>query len=165
MTYLYNFLRKYGPYLVMGASLLILAIFFVNVNSGFSAMGFDSNTDLIQHKKEIEFFNFPLKAGMVMVVIAALFWILFGIAGLFTNFRSSIKFLVSFAVIIVLYFVFYNSAEVESSGRLFELLNDPNYHINADITKHISAGLKTMLSLFGLSIVALIISEVLSFFK
>ena len=169
MIYLYNFLTKYGNLLALIVSIIILIIFFININSGFDTMGFDSNTDLAKvihsdNPPEINFFNFAIKAAIVMTIIAAAAWVLFGIVGLFINPKGSLKFIISFAVIVILFVIFYNSAETETTGRLAELINDPQYHVG-DNSKLITAGLKTMLSLFGLSILALILSEIISFFK
>ncbi|HHH53324.1 MAG TPA: hypothetical protein ENK91_06670 [Bacteroidetes bacterium] len=165
MVKAYNFLMKYGTLIAMGVSVIILILFFININSGMNAMGFDSNTNLIEHKDKINFFNTTLWIAIYMIFIAAIVWILFGLINLVLNPKGSLKFLISLAVVVILYFVFYSTATVEQSGRLGELLSDPIYHVDANVTKHISAGLKTMLSLFGLSILALIVSEVISFFK
>ena len=161
----YNFLMKYGNLIAMIVAVLILALFLININSGMNSMGFDSNTNLIDYKDKINFFNNTLLIAIYMIFIAAIVWILFGLYNLIMNPKGSMKFLISLIVVVVLYFVFYSTATVEQSGRLGELLSDPAYHVDANITKHISAGLKTMLSLFGLSILSLIVSEVISFFK
>jgi len=165
MVKAYNFLMKYGNLIAMGVSVIILLLFFISINSGMNSMGFDSNTNLIDHKDEVNFFNPTLKIAIYMIFIAAIVWVLFGLINLIMNPKGSLKFLLSFVVVLVLYFVFYSTATVEQSGRLGELLSDPIYHVDGNITKHISAGLKTMLSLFGLSILALVVSEVISFFK
>ena len=161
----YNFLMKYGNLIAMVVAILILALFLININSGMNSMRFDSSTNLIEHKDKVNFFNSTLWIAIYMIFIAAIIWILFGLFNLFLNPKGSIKFLVSLVVVIVLYIIFYNMATVEQSGRLGELISDPGYHVTGNITKHISAGLKTMLSLFGLSILALIVSEIISFFK
>jgi fatty acid desaturase len=161
----YNFLMKYGNLLAMVVAILILALFLININSGMNSMGFDSNTNLIEHKDKVNFFNNTLWIAIYMIFIAAIVWILFGIYNLVLNPKGSLKFLISLIVVVVLYFIFYSTATVETSGRLGELLSDSSYHVDGNITKHISAGLKTMLSLFGLSILSLIVSEIISFFK
>lgn len=171
MNKVYNFLMKYGNLLALVLSIIILVIFFVNINMGFGGIeGVDGSTDLaklIQEKDapELNFFNFGLTSAIVMAVIAALVWVIFGLLGLILNFKNSIKFLISFGVVIVLFIVFYNTATVETTGRLGELLADANYHVDVKTSQYISAGIKTTLSLFGLSILTLVVSEVLSFFK
>ena len=169
MISIYNFLTKYGNLLALLVSIVILIIFFININSGFSAMNFDANTDLAKvihsdDAPQINFFNFAIKAAIVMTIIAAVAWVLFGLIGLIMNPKGSLKFIISFIVVAVLFFIFYNSAEPETTGRLAELINDPTYHVG-NYSNLITAGLKTMLSLFGLSILALILSEIISFFK
>jgi len=174
MIKIYNFLTKYGNLLALTVSIIILIIFFININSGFNELGFDTNTDLAEVLRqkdhpEINFFNFALKAAIVMTVIAALAWLLFGIVGLFLNPKGSLKFIISFVIIVVLFLIFYNMAPTEGTGKLGELIADYNLTkptlFGVIPIKFISAGLSTMLSLFGLSILTLILSEIISFFK
>ena len=174
MIKIYNFLTKYGNLLALTVSVIILIIFFININSGFNELGFDTNTDLAKvihsdNPPEINFFNFAIKAAIVMTVIAALAWVLFGIVGLFLDPKGSLKFIISFVILIVLFVIFYNMAPTEGTGKLGELIAD--YNLTKPILfgiipiKLISAGLSTMLSLFGLSILTLLLSEIISFFK
>lgn len=162
---------KYGALTAMGVSVVIILVFLLNINMGFGDLGFTSSTDLVDVIKgdnppEISFFNFGLKVTIALVILAVVVWIVFGLIGLIFNFKGSLKFVISFAVLIVLFFIFYGSSEVETTGRLGDLLADSEtYHVNGNISKYISAGIKTTLSLFGLSILTLIVSEVLSFFK
>ncbi len=179
MVKAYNFMMKYGNLLALAVSIIILVIFAYNVNTGMSSMGFDSNTNLIDHKKDINFFNLTLWIAIYMIFIAAIVWIVFGLINLVLNPKGSMKFLISFFVVVVLFFIFYHTATIETSGRLGEIISDPIYNVNELLrvklfgielftinpVKFISGGLKTMLSLFGLSILSLIVSEIISFFK
>jgi len=170
MNKVYNFFMKYGSLLALVVSVVILVVYFFSITGGFSSTeGIDSGTDLAKyiHQKDaqpIDFFNFGLKAAIVMTFIAAFAWVLFGLFGLVLNPKGSLKFLLSLAVVVVLFLVFKGSSPNETTGRLGELLVDPEYHVG-DWGPTISAGLKTMLSLFGLSIVTLIVSELISMFK
>lgn len=185
MNKVYNFFMKYGGLMALVFSIIILAIFFININIGFGGIeGVDGSTDLAKliHEKdapELNFFNFGLTSAMVMAVIAALVWVIFGLLSLVLNFKNSIKSLISFGVVIVLFIVFYNTATVETTGRLGEIISDPIYNVSDLLSikffgielfklhpvNLISGGIKTTLSLFGLSILVLIVSEILSFFK
>ena len=171
MKSVYSFLMKHGALVAMGVSVLIIFVFLLNINNGFSDLGFTSSTDLVDVIKGdkppvINFFNFGLKITIALVIFAVFVWIIFGLIGLIFNFKGSLKFVISFAVLIILFFIFYGSSEVETTGRLGDLLADSDsYHVNEKISQYISAGIKTTLSLFGLSILTLIVSEVLSFFK
>ena len=161
---------KYGSLLALVVSVLILLGYFLSITGGFSSTeGIDSGTDLAKyiHQKDaqpIDFFDFGLKAAIFMTFLAAIAWVLFGLFGLILDPKGSIKFLLSFAVVVVLFFIFKSSSDNETTGRLGELLVDPEYHVG-DWGPTITAGLKTMLSLFGLSIVTLIVSELISMFK
>jgi len=170
MNKVYNFFMKYGGLMALVVSIIILAVFFISITSGLgSTEGIDASTDLAKyiHQKDatpINFFNFGLKSAMYMTFIAALAWIVFGLISLVFNFKGSIKFLLSFVVILILFFVFKGASPDETTGRLGDILVDPEYHVGT-WGPTISAGLKTMLSLFGISILTLIVSEILSMFK
>lgn len=170
MNKVYNFFMKYGGLLALVVSVLILAVYFFSISGGFASTdGVDSGTDLAKyiHEKDaqpINFFNFGLKAAIFMTFLAAIAWVLFGLVGVALDPKGSLKFLLSFAVVVALFFVFRGSAVNETTGRLGELLVDPVYHVG-DYGPTITASIKTTLVLFGLSVLTLVVSELLSFFK
>ena len=87
----------------------------------------------------------------------------FGVLALVSDPKGSMKFLISGAVVLVLFFVFYSISDSESTGKIFELIQKND--IGEGTSKFISGGIKTTLLLIVLSIVSAIGGEVYNIFK
>lgn len=165
MTSLYKFLMKYGNLIALLFAVLIIIKFVIDFTLGLGAKGMDVGTDLVPVKDKIDFFNFTLWAAIVLTFVALIIWLVFEAFGLVLNLKNSYKFLISFAVIIVLYILFYSTANANEGGRMAELMADPVYSLTPTVSKHISAGLWTTFTMFVVSIVAFVGSEIVSMLK
>jgi hypothetical protein len=165
MNSIYKFLLKYGNIIALLFAVLVVIKFVVDFTLGLRAKNFDFGTDLVPVKNEINFFNFTIYLAIVLIALGIIVWLLVELINLAMNLKGSVKFLVSFVFIVVLYFIFYNSANGNEGGRLAELMADPVYSLTPTISRHISAGLWTTFVMFILSIVAFVGSELISMFK
>jgi hypothetical protein len=164
---MYKILNKHGQSLALGLGVLVIAIFMITVLSGLSSAGYDMGTDLNglgdEAKDAINFFNPTLRITLALVVIGALAWALFGIYHLVSAPKNSLKFIVGFGVVIVLFIIFYTISQPETTGDIYRLVQKNG--ISETVSKFISAGVKTSLVLLLLAAAFMVVSEIRNFFK
>lgn len=156
---------KYGNLIALLFAVLAIIKFAIDFTLGLHAKGLDVGTDLVPIKNEVNFFNFTLYLAIYLIFFAIIIWLLVEAFNLFTNLKGSYKFLISFVVVVIVYFIFYSSANANEGGRMAELMADPVYNLTPTVSKHISAGLWTTVVMFVLSIVAFVGSEIIGMFK
>ena len=104
---MYNFLNKHGQSIAFGVGLVIILIFIINGFPKASALEDSLGMALSETKAEdrvgINFFNFGLYAAIGLVLLAALSILLFGVVQVTTNFKSSMKGVIAFAALIILW--------------------------------------------------------------
>jgi len=169
---MYNFLNKHGQTLAFGLGLVIILIFIINGFPKASGLESDLGMSLSETKPEdrgdINFFNFGLYAAIALIVIAALGMLLFGVVQIATNFRSSIKGVIAFAVLIVLFFVLKATASGEASGSLVGAIDkfmDGGAEFTDNTLKGITAGISTAVIMVVAAAASFVYSEVTGFFK
>ncbi len=169
---MYNFLNKHGQTLAFGLGLVIILIFIINGFPKASALESELGMTLSEVKAEDRgdwnFFNFGLNAALVLIVVAALGMLLFGVFQIATNFKNSIKGVVAFAVLVILFFVLKASASGEATGSLvgaIEKFMESGADFSENTLKGISAGLYTALIMIVAAAASFVYSEVTSFFK
>jgi len=162
---LYKFLMKYGNVVALLFAVLIIIKFALDFTLGLHSKGMDASTDLVPVKNDINFFNFTLYLTVYLMFFAIFVWLLVEAINLLLNLKGSYKFLVSFIVVVIVYFIFYSSANANEGGRMAELLADPVYNLTPSVSKHISAGLWTTVSLIFISIIVFVGSEIIGMFK
>lgn len=159
---MYNFLIKHGQLIALAVGALGIIVFLINALSGLSSMGIDYSTNLYDLDKEvvnqISGFNFGLYLAIVLIIIAAAAWILFGVYRFASHPASSIKGIIPFAIIVVLFFILYASSTAETSGRIWETAQQ--FNISEGVSKLISGALWTAVALIGLALVILLFSEI-----
>ena len=156
---------KYGNLVALLFAVLVVIKFVIDFTLGLNAKGIDVGTDLVPIKDKVDFFNFTLYFTLFLIVLAAVVWLLVEAFNMLLNIKGSYKFLISFAAIIVLYIIFFSTASTNEGGKMAELMSDPIYNLTTTTSKHISAGLWTTFTLFVISIVAFVGSEIISLLK
>lgn len=164
---MYNKLVKHGEAFAVGFGLLCILIFAVGIIQGFNSAGYDMNTDLttMEDKSQINFFN----SGLYITIFLGVLCILLMLGGIFwdliRNFKSGSKFLIGFAVLIVVFFVLYSTASYDSGGRFGAYWSKDPFYITEGLSKFISAGLYVLFGLSAIAVMAIIVSEIRNFFK
>ena len=165
--FMYKLLNKHGQALASGLGVLVIAIFFISVIIGHNSAGYDMGTDLNamgpEVKRSINFFDPGLKITMGLVVVGALAWAIFGIYNLISSPKDSMKFIIGFGVVLVLFIIYYNTSESETTGRVYFLIQREG--ISETISKLISGGLKITLTLAVLAAAFMVVSAIRNFFK
>ncbi|GLR16655.1 hypothetical protein [Portibacter lacus] len=153
---MYKFLINKGQTLafILGAGLSIIFALFIYIGIKDRDLAQMSNEALI----ETDIFNFGIYAAIALIALAAvLVFVIFAIAGLLRDFKSSLKVLIGIGLILVLFFIFYTVATPDETGILARLAGE--FDISDNISKFISAGINTTLSLLGLALVIWLFSE------
>ena len=99
---MYKFLTKNGQLIAFGVGALIAVIFLAMAFSGL-----DEFNSLVSMKKghESNIFNFGISASIFLIVVCFLLMIVFGVYQVATNFKSSMKGIIGFAVILLIFIV------------------------------------------------------------
>ncbi len=156
---------KYGNLIALLFAVLAIIKFAIDFTVGLNAKGMDVGSDLVPIKNEINFFNFTLYLAVYLVFFALIVWLLVEAFNLLMNLKGSYKFLISFVLVVIVYIIFYSTANANEGGRMAELMADPVYNLTPTYSRHISAGLWTTVVMFVLSIVAFVGSEIIGMFK
>lgn len=162
---MYKFLVKNGQALAFGLGALIVVVFLAMVipNSG----GF---TDLPREEQyETTMFNFGLQMSVVLIIVAAAAMILFGLFQIFSNLKGSIKGLIGFAALIVVFIIAYSSTSTDVSPAIADSMEKfrvaQDSVISDNQLKMIGGGITTALVLAAVAFVSFIVFEIINFFK
>ncbi len=169
MKALYNFLTGKGQLIALLLAILCVVIVLGSIFSGIGGAGYDVGTDLVSILKdpdstqEFNFFNAAIAIPMTLIIIAAAALVIFGLLSLVSDPKGSMKFIISAAVVLVVFFLFYSMSQSETTGKIFTLLQTNN--IGEGTSKFISGGIKTTILLIVLSVISAIGGEVYNIFK
>jgi hypothetical protein len=100
---------------------------------------------------------------IVLLILAALAWIVFAIYQLISNPKQSIKFIFGGLVIVGIFLIFYFTTNTDPTGRLAELVSKNN--LSEGVQMLITGGLSTALVLAGISVIVMFVTEFLNIFK
>lgn len=165
---MYKFLTKNGQSLALGLGVLVIAIFFISIYTGFNAAGYDMSTALNKlpdaEQSAIGFFDSGIFLTIIMIVVAfALAFVVFGLTDLIKFPKNAIRIGGGMLVIGLLFFILYSTSSFDQGGRLAELNN--RFDISENISKFISGGIKTTLGLLGFAALSVVLGELWSQFK
>jgi hypothetical protein len=156
---MYQFLTKHGQLAAFGLGLLVAVIFLISVTGGIS--DFDALPK--EEKGTTTIFNFGLVAAIALTIFCFVAAVGFGIWHLIQHPKGSLKMILGLVGILVIFGVFYASAQDETSGKLFELVQTNN--ISSGQNKFITGSLWTGVVLAILAAGTFVVSEVRNLFK
>ena len=159
---MYKYLTKNGQLIAFGVGGLITIIFIVVAFSGldeFNSLGKDE-------RPGSDIFNFGISASIFLIVVCFFLMLSFGIYHVATNFKSSIKGIIGFAVIVLIFIIASNMIP-GSIEEIPEYISGPMIKYDVSLSNYgvISGGIMTALVLFVGAVLAFVGSEVLNFFK
>ena len=169
MLSLYKFFASKGQMFGFLLGVALVAITILSVVLGIDSAGYAVGDDFNKMMKAegntetFEFFNLVAYIPPILVLLIIAIMVLFGIMQLVKNPKGSMKILIGLAIVAILGFIFYSTSISESTGRLGALID--KFEVSDTASKFISAGLKTVLSLFGGAIVLMFVSEIRNLFK
>ncbi|MCB0638347.1 MAG: hypothetical protein KDC54_17075 [Lewinella sp.] len=163
---MYQFLTKYGQAAAfgLGSALIVIYLLFALPN----AADFELMPKESQYASGI--FNFGLTSAVVLVILAAVGMVLFGLVQIFGNIKGSLLGLLAFAALVAIYLISYSAAPGEAANpQVAEAIAKFEDNQGVDFTaanlKFVSGGLTTALLLAGLAVAALVITGIRNFFK
>lgn len=168
MLGIYNFFSSKGQTVAFMLGLLVVAIVLGMAISGIGSAGYTMGTDLNEVLKTNEnetfgFFNPAVMLPAFMVLVIVGFIAIFSLRNLISDPKGSLKFLVGFAVVLILFFILYSTSSAETSGVMGKLHDE--FNVTESASKLISAGIMTTLILLGAAVVLMIITSIYNMFK
>ncbi len=161
---MYKFLTKNGQTMAFGLGVLISVIFLGSVLSGSGEFAMMTK----EQQAETGIFNFGLVGSMALIIIAIVLLLGFGLAQIFSNFKSSVKGLIGFGILLAIFLLTYATASTEVSpyiqGAIDKFQESGSVFTDGNL-KFISAGISTSGILVAAAAVAFVLSEVRNFFK
>jgi magnesium-transporting ATPase (P-type) len=160
---MYNLLTKKGQLFAFGLGLVIVLIFLGLALSGISEFN-------LLTEKEDQFqttiFNFGLWMPMILIAICIITILFFGVMGIASDPKGSMKGLIGFVALILIFVVAYMTSSEEASGRIAELVKRPDFSdVTPGVLKYIGGAISTTGILALIAIVAFGFSELRNLFK
>lgn len=134
-----NRILQIGLWLLLGASLVLFGIFYVNG---------EAKTDLV------------LMWGQILLIVTAALLIIFPIIQFIRNPKAALKFLIVLVVFGALFFASYLIAQGGTRGDIYEAEG-----ITENLSRLIGSGLIMVYILAGVAVVSIIISAIVNAFK
>jgi ABC-type multidrug transport system fused ATPase/permease subunit len=156
---MYRLLTKYGTGFAFGLGLLVTLIFLIPAVSGIG----DFNMLPPDQKGTTTIFNAGLFCAIALIVICFVISVLFGVYQLATNPKGAVKFIISIAVIAVLFFILYSIATPETTAKMQALSQE--FNITDGVSKFISAALWTVIALAAVATGTFVLAEIRNLFK
>lgn len=171
---MYDFLNKYGQALAFGIGVLVVVIFMVSIFGAPSAEIDVLTNDQVKgaEKYATSAFDFGIYASIALIIVAFIAAIVFGLAQVVSNPKSSLKGIIGALLLIVICFVCYSVANNDISQESAEIQNsitkfntDQGANFDGGTLKFISGSIISAVVLVGLSILALIAFGIRGIFK
>lgn len=165
---MYKFLTSKGQLFALILALVVIAIFFGSVISGIGNAGYSTSDDLNAIMKanpdaDFSFFMPGLMITVFMAVGAFIIAVFFGLLQVFSNPKGSLKAIIGFGVIAIMFFAIYTTADSDMTGAISATVQ--KFDISENISKMITGGLKTMSFLAMVAFFGAVILEIWNLFK
>ncbi len=165
---MYKLLTQKGQLFALLLGVVSIAVALLSIISGINGAGYSTSDDLNAIMKSnpeasFNFFNPAITIVLILVVIALIAWIAFSLYGLISDPKGSMKFLLGFAAVLVLFFIMYSTSDAESSGRIGMLVQ--KFDVNDTVSKLIGGGVKTAVLGIGVGFVSAVVLEIYNLFK
>ncbi len=162
---MYNFLTKNGQTIAFGLGVVLVAIYFISVNSGLN----EFNLLPEEQQSQTSIFNFGLNAAIGLTILSAIAMLVFGIYQIATNVKGSLKGIIGIAVLIIVFIVSYNmssgTAETEYIADAIKKYETDGRKITEGNLKFIGGSISTALVVITIAAGAFVLSEIRNFFK
>jgi len=165
---MYTLLAKKGQLFSIILGVVVIAIYFISVFTGLNSSGYTVSDDLNQIMKnnpdqEFSFFNAGLMITLILVVVAAVIALLFGIWQLVSTPKNSIKAIVFVGAILAVFFAMYTMADSDLDGPISLTLQ--KFNVGEQVSRLISGGLWSSIILAVLALGSMVVFEVYNLFK
>ncbi len=171
---MYNFLLKHGQKIFFGLGVLVIIAMWLGISSGveeFNSVQEAVNSNPSEKFKlyETTMFDTGLRLTIWLLILAIVALVLFGLYHVATNFKSSRKGLIYFAILAVIAIIAYNSVDVDNISPTIKYAMSKFAKDNGPITpsnyRVIVGGITTALALLVANAGAFALGEIRNFFK
>jgi len=111
----------------------------------------------------LDMFTMNTVVPVALIGIALILAILFGLFGIISNPKGSMKIILGMGLLLALFFIFSTTSGAETSGSLAALAE--KFNISDGVSAYISGGIKTAMLASVVAFFGAIIMEVLNIFK
>lgn len=165
---MYKFLTQKGQMIALLLGIFVIAIGMLSIVNGIGGAGYSTGDDLNQIMKDnpnvsFDFFNPAIAMVIALIIIAAVAWLGFSLFGLISDPKGSLKFILGFAAVLVLFFILYSTSDAENTGRIGMLVQ--KFDINDTVSKMIGGGVKTAVLGISVGFIGAALFEVYNLFK
>lgn len=162
---MYKFLIRNGQIVAFGLGLLIILIYGIIVYSNGSQLnGLEAMDDV----SGINFFNFGLMAAIVLIGLAAFFMLVFGVYQVAMNPKDSLKGILGFAAIVLIFIVTYSMASGEAVGgiaKAVKKVEEAGGTMSPATLKWVHSAVATGLIMIGITVLSLVVTGIRGIFK
>lgn len=170
---MYTFLNKYGQALAFGIGVLVVLIFMVSIFTAPEAEISALTTDGAGAEKYATgVFDFGIYATFALIIVAFFAALLFGVFGIISNPKGSLKGIIGLVGLLVICFICYSvanndisqeSAAIQNSITKFE--TDQATEFGGGLLKFIGGSIISALALIALAVLSLIAFGIRGIFK
>ncbi len=170
---MYAFLNKYGQALAFGIGVLVVAIFLISIFSGDPAeMELLNSESAGAEKYNTGVFDFGIGISLVLTALAFIVALIFGVVQFAGDPKGSIKGLIGLAVLAIIVFVGYSSANGDIAAETPEIQRAIEKFTTSQETtftggnlKFISGAILAALIMIALSVLSLVVFGIRGIFK
>lgn len=160
---MYKFLVNNGQRLAFGLGILVTAIFLFSVIGGLDQFNELPEEDQVT----TTIFNAGITGAVVLIIVAAVALIAFGLFQVLGDLKGSIKGIIGLVVLLAVFFIAYSTANGEAANEIDPIRNaiERVGGIEAGNLKFIGGAIVTAMVLIGTAFASFILAEIINFFK
>jgi len=160
---MYKFLVKNGQLLAFGLGVVITAIFLFSVIGGLDQFNELPEEDQVT----TTIFNAGITGAVILIIVAAISLVAFGLFQVLGDLRGSLKGLIGLAVLVVVFFIAYSSANGVASNEIDPIANaiERVGGIDPGNLKFIGGAIVTAMVLVATAFASFVLAEIINFFK
>jgi membrane protease YdiL (CAAX protease family) len=156
---MYKFLLKNSTAVAFGLGIVVAGIALLMILSGLSSY----DALLEEERGQTSIFNAGLMGAIFLIVVAAVLMLGFGLVQIISNPKGGLKFILGLVVIFLIGFLFYQFSTVETSGKVYQQIQEGN--LGEGTSKVLNGALWLVIILIGAALLGLIASEIRNLFK
>ncbi len=158
----YKFLAKNGPTLAFALVVVCVVIALIPIIGG---AGDFANVPVERQSSSPEggIFLAGIYISVALLVVAIVVALLLSLLQVVSNPKGSIKALISFGIVVVLFFILYSMADATGTGSLAKTIE--SFNISEGVSKMIGGGIQLSVFMLIGSFAVAIIMEIWNYFK
>lgn len=158
----YKFLAKNGPTIAFALFVVCVVISIIPILGGLEAFS-NLPVEKQSFSEEGNIFMAGIYLSVALLVIGTLAAVVLSIWQVISNPKASLKALISFGVVLVLFLILYSIADAKGDGSL--ALTIEKFGISESVSKIVSGGIQLSVFLLIGSFIITIVMEIWNFFK